>query len=231
MKTNRNFITFQLIKRIRNLYKLKNPPYLDLDTHFPEYRILEENWEQIRDEIVEIIKNSASLPKFHEIDSAQDFISNNDGISWNLFVVKLYDLIHKSNADKCPKTFSILNSIKVVKTINFSILAPGKHIPAHRGPYRGILRYQLALEVPSDDDCYILVDDKPYHWKEGKSVLFDDTYFHEVHNNTKSRRIALLLDIKRHDFTLTMKLFDAFYFRIIQLSIIISGVMKKSKVN
>ena len=30
----------------------------------------------------------------------------------------------------------------------FSILAPGKHIPPHDGPYKGVLRYHLGLVVP-----------------------------------------------------------------------------------
>ena len=32
-------------------------------------------------------------------------------------------------------------------TAFFSILAPGKHIPPHRGPYKGLLRYHLGLQV------------------------------------------------------------------------------------
>ena len=230
MDNNRNVILYTLIKKLRNLYKLNNPPYLNLDKHFPEHKIIEKNWEAIRDEILNIIEESKSLPKFHEIDDGQEFISNNDGISWNLFVVKVYDMLNVPNAKKCVKTLSILNAIKSVKTINFSILAPGKHIPAHRGPYRGILRYQLALEVPQDGECFLLVDNKKYKWTDGQGVLFDDTYVHEVFNNTKSRRIALLLDIKRNDFGFWMKIFDAFYYKLIQLSIILAGGIKKATV-
>ena len=79
----------------------------------------------------------------------------------------------------------------------FSILAPGKHIPPHKGPYKGIIRYQLALKVPKSGECKLLVDNTPYFWKEGEGVLFDDTYTHEVVNNSTEHRIALLLDVKR----------------------------------
>jgi aspartyl/asparaginyl beta-hydroxylase (cupin superfamily) len=35
-----------------------------------------------------------------------------------------------------------------MKTAFFSILAPGKHLPAHRGPYKGVMRYHLGLLIP-----------------------------------------------------------------------------------
>jgi aspartyl/asparaginyl beta-hydroxylase (cupin superfamily) len=37
------------------------------------------------------------------------------------------------------------------KTAFFSILLPHKHIPEHRGLYKGLLRYHLALKVPKPD--------------------------------------------------------------------------------
>ena len=36
-----------------------------------------------------------------------------------------------------------------MKTAFFSILAPGKHLPPHRGPYKGVMRYHLGLLIPS----------------------------------------------------------------------------------
>ena len=33
-----------------------------------------------------------------------------------------------------------------------SFVAPGKHIPVHRGPFRGVLRFHLGLIVPPDAD-------------------------------------------------------------------------------
>jgi len=33
--------------------------------------------------------------------------------------------------------------------------------------------------------------------EEGKSIIFDDTYAHSVHNNTSEPRLILFLDIER----------------------------------
>ena len=232
MKANRNIILHSVIEWMRKRYNknVNNPPYLDLDEYFPEYTLIEAHWEELRDEIENIISSSKPLPKFHEIDRGQDFISNNDGISWNLFAVKFYGMWHLHNVKKCPKTMALFRDMKKVKTINYSILAPGKHIPPHRGPYRGILRYQIALKVPKHGNCQLFVDNKPYIWTEGKSVLFDDTYVHEVRNETEETRIALLLDIKRKDFPFSLKIIDWIYYKLIQLAIIFGGGMKKSKV-
>jgi len=78
----------------------------------------------------------------------------------------------------------------------FSILAPGKHIPDHCGPYKGVIRYHLGLKVPRDArQCRIRVGDEYATWAEGTSELFDDTYEHEVWNDTDEERVVLFCDV------------------------------------
>ena len=80
----------------------------------------------------------------------------------------------------------------------FSILAPGAHIPQHRGFDKALLRYQLGLIVPEKrSDCTLWVDRTPHHWSEGESIVFDDTYLHEVRNDTNQERIVLLVHFER----------------------------------
>jgi len=226
---NRNPFLYYGIKWSRDYYekKLNNPAYLSLDEHFPEHKILENNWELIRDEAIELLKKHA-LPEFHDVDKGQEFISNNDGKKWNIYVMKLYGKWVKTNSKRLPKTYKLLKGMKSVTTVNLSVLAPGKHIPAHRGPYKGILRYQLALEVPKEEKCRIYVDGKPHYWKEGKGVLFDDTYMHEVKNETNEHRIALLLDVKRKKMPTGLKWFDHLFYKMIQLGISINGAKRKA---
>ena len=80
----------------------------------------------------------------------------------------------------------------------FSILAPGKHIPPHRGLYAGVLRYHLGLVIPEPkQQCRIRVEDQVHHWDEGRGMLFDDTYDHEVWNDTDGVRVILFMDVLR----------------------------------
>ena len=83
-------------------------------------------------------------------------------------------------------------------TAMFSILSPRKHILDHRGPYKGVLRYHLGLIVPRGREaCRIRVGEDIRHWEEGKSMIFDDTFNHEVWNDTDETRVVLFVDVLR----------------------------------
>jgi beta-hydroxylase len=176
---------------------VKNPPYLDKDVYFPESKILEENWEVIREELGVILQNNENVPKFHEIDSIQRFISAKDEIPWRTFVLKAYGKWVDNNCEMAPKTVEMLQGMPKVITALFSILDGGKHIPPHIGFFKGVLRYHLGLVVPQDAPCYILVDGQKYSWKEGEGVVLDDTFVHEVWNKSSERRVVLFIDVLR----------------------------------
>jgi beta-hydroxylase len=102
------------------------------------------------------------------------------------------------NCSRCPETTRLIEAIPGIKTAFFSILAPRKHLPEHRGPYSGVLRYHLGLIVPRQKEaCRIRVDSEVAHWEEGRSVVFDDTYMHEVWNDTDEERVVLFVDFAR----------------------------------
>jgi beta-hydroxylase len=102
------------------------------------------------------------------------------------------------NCRRCPETARLVEAVPGMKTAFFSMLGPRKSVPAHRGPWRGVLRYHLALVVPEPRaQCGIRVADQIGHWQEGKSLVFDDAYEHEVFNHTDGRRVVLFMDIVR----------------------------------
>src|SRR5690606_6389720 len=99
---------------------------------------------------------------------------------------------------RCPETTRLVEAVPGMRTAFFSLLAPGKSIPPHRGPWRGILRYHLGLLVPEPRGrCGIRIGDRVVHWREGESLLFDDSYEHEVWNDTGGWRAVLVLDVLR----------------------------------
>lgn len=176
---------------------VRNPPYVDLKEHFPNYELFEKNWKAIREELEEVLKNEENVPKFHEVDSIQRFISARDEIPWRTFVIKGYGKFAPGNSAKVPKTTELLKQMPEVTSALFSILDGGKHIPPHMGFFRGVFRYHLGMIVPQDAPCYIVVGGKEYSWKEGESVLFDDTYLHEVWNKSSQGRVVLFCDVLR----------------------------------
>ena len=92
---------------------VKNPPYLDLEKNFPESKLIRENWEVIKDELQNVLKFKESVPKFHEVDNIQRFISATDNIPWRTFMLKGYGLWSKRNSELVPKTAEIISRIYV----------------------------------------------------------------------------------------------------------------------
>ena len=164
--------------------------------HFAWTRRLEENWRPIRRELDAVLEHREHLPNFQDISRDQQHITDDD--DWKTFF--LYGFGHKAekNCARCPETTRLVESVPGMKTAFFSILAPGKHIPDHRGPYKGVLRYHLGLKVPRQrEQCRIRVADEVRHWEEGEGLLFDDTYHHEVWNDTDEERAILFMDVER----------------------------------
>ena len=92
----------------------------------------------------------------------------------------------------------VLEQIPGLQNAWFSILSAGYHIPPHRGVTKSVLRCHLALIVPQPTEkCRIRVGDQICHWRSGKCLVFDDTFEHEVWNDTADRRVVLFLDINR----------------------------------
>ena len=115
-----------------------------------------------------------------------------------------------------------------MKTAMFSILAPGKHIPDHNGPYKGVMRYHLGAQGPRADAerCRIRVGDEIVTWAEGQSLIFDDTYEHEVWNDTDEERVVLFLDVVR-PLRFPMNLVNAIVLKAIAVSPFIQDAKRR----
>ena len=215
-----------LIKRF-----VKNPPYLDVESHFPQHRLLVENWKAIRAELEEVLRNDENVPKFHEVDRIQRYISARDKVAWRTFIIKAYGKWSNVNAAKVPRTAALLEQMPQITTAMFSILDGGKHIPPHIGFFKGVLRYHLGLIVPADAPCFIVVGGKKYAWKEGEDVLFDDTFTHEVWNKSSHRRAVLFCDLFReNDLPGWVQYLNRKMFNLLARSRRLERAMKKAEV-
>ncbi|OEJ99642.1 aspartyl/asparaginyl beta-hydroxylase domain-containing protein [Roseivirga misakiensis] len=188
-------ISFSLILRLF----FKNPPIVDVDEHFKGHQLLKDNWEVIRDELLEVLKDESSIPKFHEIDKIQRFIADGDKAAWRIFMFMGYNNWQEANCARAPKTTALLKQLPDITTAMFSILSPYKHIPPHNGFYKGVYRYHLGLVIPKNGECYIVNGGERYDWQEGEDILFDDTYKHAVWNKTDETRVVLFCDVFRTD--------------------------------
>ncbi len=160
---------------------------------FPWVAEIEAEWRTIRMELEKVLTRRDELPDFHEI--AADVASISSAPGWKTFLLAAYGVKSEQNIALCPETWRILKKVPGLKTAMFSIFEPGKHLPAHRGPYNGLLRLHLGLVVPEPrDQVAIRVDSRIYHWEEGRALIFDDAYEHEAWNNTDKVRVILFVD-------------------------------------
>lgn len=165
-------------------------------SQFDWVKPLEDNWQAMRAELDAVLLEKQLIPAFHEISPDQTRISKGD--NWKTFPLWVFRERSEINCKRCPHTDAVLQSIPGIQNAWFSILAPGYYIPAHRGVTKAVLRAQLGLKIPTDrENCTMRVDDVTFAWQEGKCVVLDDSFEHEVHNNTDQERVILFLDIDR----------------------------------
>lgn len=181
--------------------RIATPAVLDRAHFFPNAGRFTDHWRDIRKEALDIAFDQ--VPRFQDILSSQADIAGYDGRDWRVFVLKGYGVRIEKNLARCPVTARLLEETPEAVSAIFAFLAPGKHIPKHRGPFRGILRFHLMLSMPNDDTgkpaCELNVDGEPHKLADGESLLWDDTYPHEVWNRSDQVRVALLLDVWRKD--------------------------------
>jgi len=165
---------------------------------FNSHNIIKSNFKDIQKEALDLVNSKSSLLNMRDLYTGlKNVDTDNDG-KWKVFVLKWYGPIVENSRKKCPHTCSVLEQCPDIHAAMFSILEPGKYIPPHKGPSTACLRYHLGIQVPKDkDNCYITVNDEKFTWNEGDALIFDDTYNHEVYNNTNERRIVLFIDIER----------------------------------
>ena len=118
--------------------------------------------------------------------------------------------------ERCPKTAEVIDTLEKEGLLFgtpfgfcfFSTLHGNSSIQAHSGPMNLRLRMHLPLVVPkggnqqntpSRPTTGIRVADQIREWHEGKAIILDDSYVHEVWNEANEPRVLLLLDLWHPD--------------------------------
>lgn len=173
--------------------RVPNAPYHAVE-RFPELQVLQDNWQLIRDEALDLLR-AGQIKKSAEHNDAgfNSFFKS----GWKRFYLKWYGDSHPSAMQLCPRTTELLRGIGTVKAAMFAELPPGSRLVRHRDPYGGSLRYHLGLATPNDPRCFIEVDGQRYHWRDGQAVVFDETFIHYAENTTDQDRIILFCDVER----------------------------------
>lgn len=191
---------------------------------YPGLEKLENSFPVIRQEVDSLLANDdiflAKVPLTHNVLGHKRKVMD---LKWRFLALKIGTFLPENEA-VAPRTAAVLRQIPGIDQAFFSIMEPHTYIPPHWGPWVGYLRYQLPILVPSnnaDKKCYIQSQpglrktpersDKINHhdysimegsvkhfWKEGQGFLFDDTFVHDVRNDSDGIRVVLFIDQRRH---------------------------------
>jgi aspartyl/asparaginyl beta-hydroxylase (cupin superfamily) len=155
---------------------------------FEWIRPLESSFGIVKEELLSLLKSESKEFKQYKTE----FANLLEG--WNTFNFFIHGQRVEENCKRCPKTVALLESLPRFEKqhIMFSALNPHAHLPAHYGPMNGILRAHLPLIVPKG--CRIRVGNDVRTWEEGKVLVFDDSYNHEVWNDSDQTRIVLFVN-------------------------------------
>lgn len=104
----------------------------------------------------------------------------------------------EENKEAMPKTWELLKSIPGFVDNNFAMISslrPGGRIAPHVGHTNLVMRLHLAIDVPEPNKAAIRVGNDIRTWQEGKVLLLNDAYDHEVWTFGTKNRTVLFADI------------------------------------
>lgn len=180
---------------IANSSRIPDVPVFDA-RQFAWTKMLEDNWEVIRSEAAAALEDLEAIPPLASISPDHRRIA--PAGRWRSFFLVGYRYRAEENCRKCPRTAELVSKVPGLNSAFFSVLVPHTHLPAHTGVSKAFLTCHLGLQVPRESEkCRMRVVDQWLEWQEGKCLVFDDVFDHEVRNDSDETRIVLLVQFKR----------------------------------
>jgi len=175
-----------------NIYPgLRAIPWHD-PSSFPITAALEHSIDSIKEEI-----RNVDIKKYHP--EAEKIYRQG---RWDILPLYQRGIKNVENCAACPTASQIIDSHDTIKTLAgltyISRLGPHTRISAHSGPTNVRVRCHLGLSIPVDG-CGLRIADTDYSWTQDKCIVFDDSFIHEVWNNSDSERLVLIVDLWHPD--------------------------------
>ncbi|NXX45678.1 ASPH hydroxylase, partial [Tricholaema leucomelas] len=187
----------------RSLYNVKGlkaqPWWTAKETGYTELvKSLEKNWKLIRDEGLAVMdkRSSLFLPEDENLREKGD---------WSQFTLWQQGRKNENACKSVPKTCALLERFPEATgcrrgQIKYSIMHPGTHVWPHTGPTNCRLRMHLGLVIPKEG-CRIRCAQENRTWEEGKVLIFDDSFEHEVWQDAAASRLIFIVDVWHPELT------------------------------
>lgn len=162
----------------------------------PGLDLLRENWQVIRDEALAVMADRASVPPLGRVSPDHRRIASTS--AWKSFFFTGYGYAAQRNRARCPRTAALIDRVPGVVVAFYSIFEPGTYVVPHNGVTKALLNVHLGLLVPQGPGrCEIRVEREVRGWTPGELMVFDETFEHEVWNETAEPRVVLFLQVLR----------------------------------
>ncbi|XP_036372764.1 aspartyl/asparaginyl beta-hydroxylase isoform X3 [Megalops cyprinoides] len=170
----------------------KETSYTDL------VKTLERNWKTIRDEALSLMDTTRGL-----------FVPEDENLrekgEWGQFTLWQQGKKVENSCRSVPKTCALLERYPEATgckrgQIKYSVMQPGTHVWPHTGPTNCRLRMHLGLVIPKEG-CRIRCTNDTRVWEEGKVLIFDDSFEHEVWQEADSYRLIFIVDVWHPELT------------------------------
>ncbi|XP_028288117.1 aspartyl/asparaginyl beta-hydroxylase isoform X3 [Parambassis ranga] len=181
----------------RSLYNVDGlkaqPWWMPKETGYTDLvKVLERNWKMIRDEALAVMDQNTGL-----------FLPEEENLrekgEWGQYTLWQQGRKVGNSCQGVPKTCSLLERFPEATgckrgQIKFSVMQPGTHVWPHTGPTNCRLRMHLGLVIPKQG-CRIRCTNQTREWEEGKVLIFDDSFEHEVWQDADSYRLIFIVDV------------------------------------
>ena len=142
--------------------------------------------------------------EFRQLDP-REFAPENEPIArrgaWDVLMLYERGRRHDDRCRRVPAVTEIVERHRTVRSlaglVYFSRLAPHSRVAPHRGPTNMRVRIHLGIDIPPN--CGLRVGETSATWQAGKCLVFDDSFPHEVWNESDRERIVLVVDLWHPD--------------------------------
>uniref|UniRef100_A0A182THH7 Aspartyl/asparaginy/proline hydroxylase domain-containing protein n=1 Tax=Anopheles melas TaxID=34690 RepID=A0A182THH7_9DIPT len=166
-------------------------------TYATELELIRARWREVRDEGLKLLTSAGVF-----VNESENLRDRGD---WKQLELFSRGARVERNCARAPYTCRLVEQyFPAARTckrgqVKFSVMHPGTHVWPHCGPTNCRVRAHLGLRVPPG--TYIRVAEETRSWENGKWLIFDDSFEHEVWHNGTETRLVLIVDFWHPELT------------------------------
>lgn len=166
------------------------------NNQFEFTKLLEENYSDIKTEVLDFCNNNYDSFEIQNIP----YVYRNE--NWSVFTFYGYLFKYPERFKHFPKLKSVLDQIPNLVSAQLSVLHPHTKVKGHFGGTNAMVRSHLGIVIPGKyPELGFRLNQQEVCWEEGKVLSFCESHRHYVWNYTNSKRIVLLIDTIKPEYS------------------------------